>query len=84
MAETHYRPLGIAERAAERAGDPSRADANIRLHPPRREGDASFCRRCDGDGVILKYQARSMMQEPVRCPDCGGEGLDPNVQHGGK
>ena len=74
--------IGASERAALWAAGPAkRADAKLRSFG-RREGDATMCPRCDGDGVIL-CRGRFTI-EPMKCPDCGGEGLDPNVQHGGK
>jgi hypothetical protein len=65
------------------AGEPSRADANLRRFA-RVEGEAVFCRRCDGDGVVLLAAGR-LHAEPIRqCPRCGGEGLEPleKAQHG--
>lgn len=63
----------------------NRADRGLRRFG-RRVGDAIMCPRCDGDGVVLANvwnrptvenpYHRETVREPVKCPDCGGEGLD--------
>lgn len=60
------------------AGPAKRADAKLRQFA-RREGDAVFCRCCDGAGFIACTTNR-MRVDPIRkCPRCGGEGLEPEV-----
>lgn len=53
---------------------------------PRRIGDAVICGTCDGDGLVIVaagwWGLDTKLLEPMKCPDCGGEGLDPSVQHG--
>lgn len=57
------------------AGDPRRADERLRQFA-RREGDAVFCRRCDGGGRVLTERHRP--NDPIKtCPRCHGEGLEP-------
>lgn len=49
--------------------------------PPRlcrRQGDAVFCRFCDGAGV--RVQRLDGTDQPVKCERCGGEGLEPKPQ----
>lgn len=59
-----------------RCGPKDRADARLRTFG-RREGDAVFCRVCDGDGLVL-YAGDRPRAEPFRkCTHCGGEGLEP-------
>jgi len=63
----------------------NRADARLRSFGPR-EGDAVMCPRCGGGGWIAErapaysarvYGGKTMMLQPVKCPVCKGEGLDP-------
>jgi hypothetical protein len=58
------------------AGEPRRADVNLRRFA-RREGEATFCRQCDGAGVV-ESRTNRVCPDPIRkCPRCGGEGLEP-------
>jgi len=63
----------------------NRADARLRSFGPR-VGDAVMCPRCDGGGWIAEraraqieraYGGGAMVLQPVKCPVCKGEGLDP-------
>lgn len=55
-------------------GEPGRADNLLRSFA-RVEGEAVFCRRCDGSGLVL---AAGPTLDPIRkCSRCGGEGLEP-------
>ena len=63
-------------RAVWAKGVPSRADALLRPIC-RREGDAVFCSRCDGDGVTVKRAINGEPAQPTKCVRCGGEGLEP-------
>lgn len=70
----------MAERGVRmRADGVNRADQGLRDFA-RREGDAVFCRKCDGDGVVLRSiisspeAKRRDQKEPVKCTRCGGEG----------
>lgn len=56
-------------------GEPSRADHRLRSFA-RTEGDAVFCRLCDGQGVTIRD---GRTPEPVKCSRCGGEGLEPGA-----
>ena len=47
----------------------NRADRGLRTFG-RRVGDAIMCVACDGAGYVPGRF------EPVKCSDCGGEGLD--------
>lgn len=58
-------------------GVPDRADSRLRSFA-RKEGDAVFCRLCDGDGVIIRRAYARAVQQPVKCNRCGGEGLEPS------
>ena len=65
----------LYERRREWAqGVARRADENLRRLPPR-EGDARFCRKCEGDGVVLAVV--DLVLQPISCARCGGEGLEP-------
>lgn len=63
----------LERRSAWAKGPPARADVGLRMIA-RREGDAVFCRACDGDGMVL---SRLGSTEPRKCSRCGGEGLEP-------
>jgi len=56
-----------------RCGPKDRADAGLRTFA-RREGEAVFCRECDGDGVTYSAHSNDGLR---KCPRCGGEGLEP-------
>lgn len=56
-----------------RMGEPSRADARLRNFA-RREGDAVFCRECDGGGILASAHSADGLR---KCTRCGGEGLEP-------
>jgi hypothetical protein len=78
-----------AERASHLAADGvNRADNGLRRFGLR-IGDAVMCPRCDGGGYVVGRalspvagmdQVR-LTEQPVKCPTCKGEGLDPDV-HG--
>lgn len=82
------------DRRAEHVGADgvNRADARLRSFGPR-VGDAVMCPRCEGGGWIAEramaastqaYGRREMLLQPVKCPVCKGEGLDPHwVAEGG-
>lgn len=70
-----------------RRGEPRRADAGLRSFGPR-IGGAVMCPRCEGGGYVLgrcldrssqPYAAKELINQPVKCPVCNGEGLDPNA-----
>lgn len=73
--------------------DLRRADAGLRKFGEQ-IGDATMCTKCHGAGVVKgrelhwprgrSYGGSHLIDTPVKCPDCRGEGLDPNVQHGGE
>jgi DnaJ-class molecular chaperone len=65
-------------------GEPRRADAGLRRFGEQ-IGDATMCQRCYGSGVVLTelWSQGRIIEQPKKCPDCRGEGLDPDVQHGG-
>jgi len=54
----------------------SRADAGLRRFA-RREGDAVYCRRCDGNGYLVRDSVFASILDPIKCGRCGGEGLEP-------
>jgi len=58
------------------AGEPRRADTRLRRFP-RVEGEAEFCRQCDGAGVVMASVNRSRPDPIRKCPRCKGEGLEP-------
>jgi predicted Zn-ribbon and HTH transcriptional regulator len=78
----------IEERRSHMAADGvNRADAGLRRFG-RKVGEATMCPRCDGGGYVVgrafgrTLKGRlEMMDDPVKCPTCKGEGLDPDV-HG--
>ena len=49
-----------------------RADIGLRTFALR-EGDAVFCRRCDGQGYVPSINRL----DPLKCSRCNGEGLEP-------
>lgn len=67
----------VERRYAHVLGDGvNRADARLRRFA-RRDGDAVFCRLCDGDGVVLATANRLTADPVKKCSRCGGEGLEP-------
>lgn len=50
----------------------NRADHGLR-QIAMTEGDAVWCRKCDGSG----YLSRGVDRDPVKCGRCFGEGLEP-------
>lgn len=73
-----------------REGEPSRADAGLRRFDWPDETSVPVCGDCHGSGYVptlgwhREGAAIRPVTEPVKCPTCRGEGLAPNVQHGGK
>jgi hypothetical protein len=53
---------------------------------PVRDGSLARCRRCRGDCVVRTGERveGSVLDDGlpifVKCPDCGGKGIDPGVQ----
>lgn len=91
MAE--YERVAVPERdSLWKRGPESRADAGLRKFGPR-IGDAVMCPKCEGSGVVKgremhwyqgrTYGAGQLIDAPVKCPTCGGEGLDPRGGQGG-
>lgn len=72
----HLRPAMEENRRVWSGGDPSRADARLRCFA-RSEGDAVFCRLCDGQQYIVRQVYGKTEQQPVKCSRCHGEGLEP-------
>ena len=70
--------IGLEEerRRQRSAGQVKRADTFL-LPKPRREGWATFCRKCDGNGVVVYWNSRDQIDEPIMCARCNGEGLEP-------
>lgn len=68
----------------------NRADAKLRSFTPDVDGPV-WCPSCDGSGYVLDRPwvresygpGYKDVVQPVTCKTCGGEGLDPRVQHGG-
>lgn len=73
-------------------GEPRRADRGLRVFGER-IGHAVMCPRCGGDGVVVgrelasadprnPYSRKVLVTQPVPCPTCNGEGLDPQARQG--
>jgi hypothetical protein len=76
MTRTPYDPHRQAEGV-------NRADRGLRTFAKIVIGDAVMCPQCDGGGYVVRpavsVTARvARPAEPVTCPTCNGEGLDPH------
>lgn len=64
-----------ARRIRAEADGVTRADTGLR-QIALREGDATFCRKCDG-ACYIERPSRHYLDHIMKCPRCGGEGLEP-------
>lgn len=69
----------------------NRADERLRDLGPR-VGDAVMCPKCEGGGYVMgralgyrpNHARKELIVQPVTCPACKGEGLDPMMFGGGE